>query len=116
MREATDEQLISGWKAKQERNSEIAREKTAEEVKTLLSKEPLPQSAFTPGEEAMMYYFMLSKLRSVKFFQSFRMSFHCLAYLYLRQIESFIPGNQYPCLTCPILRSKSEQPIKVFFL
>jgi ParB family chromosome partitioning protein len=63
----TDEQLISGWEAKKERNTEIAKEKTAEEVKTLLGKEQLPQSAFTADEEAMMYFFMLSKLRRASY-------------------------------------------------
>ncbi len=63
----TDEQLLSGWKAKKERNSEIAREKTAEDIRTLLGREALPQSAFTKQEEAMIYYFMLPKLRSANY-------------------------------------------------
>ncbi len=63
----TNEQLVAGWKAKRERNTEIAKEKTAEEIKALLGKEQLPQSAFTAAEEAMMYYFMLSKLRSTSY-------------------------------------------------
>ena len=61
----SDEELIFDWTAKKLRNSEIAREKTAEDVKKLLSKEVFPASAFTPEEERMMYYFMLFRLRRV---------------------------------------------------
>ena len=56
-------QLITELTAKKERNSEIANEKTAVDVKELLRTDELPQSAFTPEEEQAMYFFMLSKLR-----------------------------------------------------
>lgn len=59
----TNEQIISDLTAKKKRNTEIQAEKTAEGLKELLRTEKLPQSAFTPAEEQMMYFFMLSDLR-----------------------------------------------------
>jgi ParB family chromosome partitioning protein len=59
----SNEELLSDWTAKKARNSEIAKEKIAEDIKALLSKEATPQSAFTADEEAMVYYFMMKKLR-----------------------------------------------------
>lgn len=59
----TNAQLTADLTAKRERNSEIANEKTAEDLKEILRKEQLPQSAFTADEETAMYFFMLSALR-----------------------------------------------------
>jgi ParB family chromosome partitioning protein len=59
----TNEQLIADWTAQKERNDELAREKTAGDIRELLTKQAIPRSAWTAQEEAMMYYFMLSKLR-----------------------------------------------------
>lgn len=59
----TNAQLITDLTAKRERNSEIANEKTAEDLKEILRKEQIPQSAFTADEETAMYFFMLSALR-----------------------------------------------------
>lgn len=59
----TNAQLIADLTAKRERNSEIANEKTAEDLREVLRKEQLPQSAFTADEETAMYFFMLSALR-----------------------------------------------------
>lgn len=59
----TNAQLIADLTAKRERNSEIASEKTAEDLKEVLRTEQIPQSAFTADEETAMYFFMLSKLR-----------------------------------------------------
>lgn len=59
----TNAQLIADLTAKRERNSEIANEKTAEDLKEILRKEQIPQSAFTADEETAMYFFMLSALR-----------------------------------------------------
>ena len=59
----TNAQLITDLTAKRERNSEIANEKTAEDLREVLRTEQIPQSAFTADEETAMYFFMLSKLR-----------------------------------------------------
>jgi ParB family chromosome partitioning protein len=59
----SNEELISDWTVKKARNSEIAKEKTAVDIKELLNNGAIPQSAFTADEEAMMYYFMMKKLR-----------------------------------------------------
>lgn len=59
----TNAQLIADLTAKRERNSEIANEKTAEDLRDVLRKEQIPQSAFTADEETAMYFFMLSALR-----------------------------------------------------
>lgn len=59
----TNAQLIADLTAKRERNSEIANEKTAEDLREVLRKEQIPQSAFTADEETAMYFFMLSALR-----------------------------------------------------
>lgn len=59
----TNAQLITDLTAKRERNSEIANEKTAEDLKEVLRTEQIPQSAFTADEETAMYFFMLSALR-----------------------------------------------------
>lgn len=59
----TNAQLIADLTAKRERNSEIANEKTAEDLKEVLRTEQLPQSVFTADEETAMYFFMLSALR-----------------------------------------------------
>ena len=59
----TNAQLIADLTAKRERNSEIANEKTAEDLRDVLRKEQIPQSAFTAYEETAMYFFMLSALR-----------------------------------------------------
>ena len=59
----TNEQLISALKAKKVRNTEIAKEKTAGDIKELLRTDELPKSEFTPAEEQAMYFFMLDKLR-----------------------------------------------------
>lgn len=59
----TNEQLITDLKAKKVRNNEIAKEKTAGDIKELLRTEKLPKSDFTPTEEQAMYFFMLDKLR-----------------------------------------------------
>lgn len=53
----SNEQIISDLKGKKARNSEIANEKTAGDIKELLRTEALPQSVFTPEEEAMIYFF-----------------------------------------------------------
>lgn len=59
----TNEQIISDLKAKKVRNNEIAKEKTARDIKELLRTDELPKSDFTPAEEQAMYFFMLDKLR-----------------------------------------------------
>lgn len=59
----TNEQLISDLKAKKVRNDEIAKEKTAGDIKELLRTDELPKSDFTPTEEQAMYFFMFDKLR-----------------------------------------------------
>ncbi|NDV60401.1 ParB/RepB/Spo0J family partition protein [Bacteroides sp. 519] len=59
----TNEQIITDLKAKKIRNSEIAKEKTAGDIKELLRTDELPKSDFTPVEEQAMYFFMLDKLR-----------------------------------------------------
>lgn len=59
----TNAQLIADLTAKRERNSEIANEKTAEDLREVLRTEQIPQSAFTADEETAMYFFMLSALR-----------------------------------------------------
>ena len=59
----TNEQIITDLKAKKVRNNEIAKEKTAGDIKELLRTEKLPKSDFTADEEKAMYFFMLSKLR-----------------------------------------------------
>lgn len=59
----SNEQIISDLTAKKKRNTEIQAEKTAEGLKEVLRTEAIPQSAFTPQEEQMMYFFMLSELR-----------------------------------------------------
>lgn len=59
----TNAQLIADLTTKRERNSEIANEKTAEDLREVLRKEQIPQSAFTADEETAMYFFMLSALR-----------------------------------------------------
>lgn len=59
----TNAQLIADLTAKRERNSEIANEKTAEDLREVLRTEQIPQSAFTADEETAVYFFMLSALR-----------------------------------------------------
>lgn len=59
----SNEQIISDLKAKKVRNNEIAKEKTAGDIKELLRTDELPKSDFTPAEEQAMYFFMLDKLR-----------------------------------------------------
>lgn len=59
----SNEQIISDLKAKKVRNDEIAKEKTAGDIKELLRTDELPKSDFTPTEEQAMYFFMLDKLR-----------------------------------------------------
>lgn len=59
----TNAQLIADLTAKRERNSEIANEKTADDLREVLRTEQIPQSAFTADEETAMYFFMLSALR-----------------------------------------------------
>lgn len=59
----TNEQIITDLKAKKVRNNEIAKEKTAGDIKELLRTDELPKSDFTPTEEQAMYFFMLDKLR-----------------------------------------------------
>ena len=59
----SNEQIITDLKAKKVRNNEIAKEKTAGDIKELLRTDELPQSDFTPNEEQAMYFFMFNKLR-----------------------------------------------------
>lgn len=59
----TTEEIITNLTAKKIRNRELQAEKTASDLKELLRKNDIPQSAFTADEETAMYFFMLSKLR-----------------------------------------------------
>jgi len=57
------EQTIKGLQAKDKRNKEIAVEKSIANVKDMLRQAQTPVSEFTPQEDTLLYFIMLSALR-----------------------------------------------------
>ncbi|MDR0510283.1 MAG: ParB/RepB/Spo0J family partition protein [Rikenellaceae bacterium] len=58
------EEAIAELEAKDKRYNEIRIEKSVEDVKKLIREQATPQTAFAGDEEQMMYFLMLSTLRS----------------------------------------------------